>query len=250
MTRIMVFRPGRWLRLTAIPLAGLALAFTAFAAQITPPGAGSPRVVNVPARVLRGYAGSYDFFDGRAVMTVKVDGRHLVTRLTGQGPVGIYPESETAFFAKLVKARITFVENADGETTALVLHQNGHTITAPRIDSATAAHIRSVLEARYDSQTPSPGSEAALRHLIDGLCSGHPDYAAMTPQLAQATREQLAHLHAGLARAGAIESIRFLGVTRAGVDVYDVKQEHGMTHWHIVLNADGKVSGAFVQPGP
>ena len=250
MTRILVSFPGRWLMLTALPMAALAMTFTAFAAQIRPLSASSRQVGNVPAGVLEGYAGSYDFFDGRAVMTVKVDGTHLVTRLTGQGPVGFYPERATTFFAKLLKAQITFVESADGETTALVLRQNGHAVTAPRIDPATAAHIRDTLRARYESQTPAPGSAAALRHLIEGLRSGQPDYAAMTPQLAKATREQLAQLHAGLSRAGAIESIRFLGVTRTGVDVYDVEQEHGMTHWHIVLDGDGKVSGAFVQPGP
>ena len=51
-------------------------------------------------------------------------------------------------------------------------------------------------------------------------------------------------------RAGVTGSIRCLGVTRAVVDVCDAKQEYGMTHWNIMRNADRKVSGASVQPGP
>jgi bla regulator protein blaR1 len=105
--------------------------------------------------------------------------------VSGQGPVEIFPSSETEFFAKLVKAQIVFSTDAQGHATALTLHQNGHTITAPRMDDQTAQQIEDHLTARVQSQTPQPGSEAALRQLVAGLQSGNPNYDKMTPELAK-----------------------------------------------------------------
>jgi bla regulator protein BlaR1 len=247
--RLMISRPGKWLKLSAIPLLGLALGLTAVAAQITPPGTPAAPMASVPASTLDQYAGFYRF-GSDAVMSVKRDGSHLVTQLTGQGPVEIFPESRTQFFAKIVNARITFVQNAQGQTRSLVLHQNGGVITAPRVDAAVADQINGAVTARFDAQAPQPGSEAALRHLVEGLISGHPDYSVMSPAMAGAIRAQLSKLHAATAGAGPIQSVQFLGVGKNGWDVYDVRQQNEIFHWQITVGSDGKVMGAWVVPGP
>jgi PRTRC genetic system protein C len=49
---------------------------------------------------------------------------------TGQGQVQLYAESETKFFPTLFPAEIEFFKDDQGKVTHLVLHQNGHDMTA------------------------------------------------------------------------------------------------------------------------
>jgi hypothetical protein len=72
----------------------------------------------------------------------------------------------------------------------------------------------------------------------------------MTPELAKVTREQLATLQKGLTHVGAVRSVEFRGVGPGGWDVYDVHHDKGITTWRLTLNAEGKVAGALVRPGP
>jgi len=252
--RIMIRKPTSWWRMSAALLGSVSVALVTLAAQVSPPNAGSaadgtPKEVQVDPTLYDGYVGHYKFGES-AIMTVSRDGNHLVTRLSGQGPVEIFPSGKTEFFAKIVKARINFTTDAQGHATALTLLQNEHTITAPRMDDQAAQQIEDRLTARVQSQTPQPGTEAALRQLIAGLTLGKPNYDAMTPELAQATREQLPKLQKGLEDVGAVQSVEFRGVGPGGWDVYDVHHEKGITTWRLVLNTEGKVSGALVRPGP
>jgi hypothetical protein len=54
--------------------------------------------------------------------------------LTGQGAIELFPESETEFFCKAVKARVSFVKNSGGAVTGLVLHQGGADLNAPKLN--------------------------------------------------------------------------------------------------------------------
>jgi hypothetical protein len=45
-----------------------------------------------------------------------------------------FPESEKEFFLRVVNAQITFVTDAQGKATKLILHQNGMEHTGKRID--------------------------------------------------------------------------------------------------------------------
>lgn len=73
------------------------------------------------------------------ILTVRREGDHLTTRATGQGNVRIYPESRNEFFAKVVDAQISFLENPSGQVIGLVLHQNGRAISAKKISSEVPA---------------------------------------------------------------------------------------------------------------
>jgi hypothetical protein len=205
--------------------------------------------IAVDAAVLDGYVGFYRLTDN-AVFTVTRDDKHLVTRLTGQRAVPIYAESNTEFFAKIVDAQISFVTDMKGQATSLVLHQGGGHHSMKRIDAAPAQKINNETAERVKSQSASPGTEAAVRRLIEGLTSGKPNYNEMSPAMAEATRHQLPNLHAGHEELGAVRSVTFLGVGRQAEDVYTVRHENGASHWRIALDSKGTITTAWVSPGP
>jgi D-alanyl-D-alanine carboxypeptidase len=98
--------------------------------------------------------------------------------------------------------------------------------------------------------TPKPGSEAALRKLIEGEISGNPDYAIMTPSMAGAVRAQLRQSRDLYARLGALKSIAFKEVGPQGADVYTATFENATTEWRVTLDAAGKMGANFrVLPG-
>lgn len=215
-----------------------------------PSGTSTRQEIAVDTAVLDLYVGFYQLSDG-AVFTVTREDHHLVTRLTGQGVVPIYALSDTEFFARVVDARVSFIPGAKRQpATSLILHQGGRSIPMPRIDGATAQEIARRTEARMKSPSASPGTEAALRRLIDGIASGQPNYDEMSSLLADATREQLPKLQPGLAELGPVQSAGFLGVSAQGEDVYTVRHDSGASHWRIALDSKGKISTAWVTPGP
>jgi hypothetical protein len=99
-------------------------------------------------------------------------------------------------------------------------------------------------------QTATPGSEAALRKLIEGVASGAPDYDAMTDDMARVTRQQLGFLRPSLAAAGAIRSIQFGGIDPEGRNIFQVQHENSTTQARIALAEDGKVEFAMLRPVP
>ena len=214
-----------------------------------PSGQPARQKVAVDAVILDSYAGFYRL-DDNAVFTVTREADHLLTHLSGQFHVPFHAQSPTEFFADVVDAQITFVGDGRGPAASVILHQGGVSYPMPRIDATVAREIASRTEARVKSQAPSPGTEAALRRLIDGIISGKPNYDEMSAMLAEATRQQLPHLQPGLAELRAVESVNFLGVGAQGEDVYSVRHENGATHWRIALDSKGAISTAWVTPGP
>src|ERR1700733_15902622 len=131
--------------------------------------------ISIDPGVLDGYVGYYQFSPA-VVMHVTREGPQLITQLTGQGQLKIDPQSATEFIVPPINAHLTFVTDAQGHATELVLRVNGQEVHAARISDALAQQISSQLAARIRTQTANPGSEAALRGLIAGLMSGAPDY--------------------------------------------------------------------------
>lgn len=249
--RIMLSKPGSWWKTSAVILACVSVCLVAVAAQVSPPnsGAGTEQVAKVDPAVYDGYVGHYQF-GPQTVMTVSRDGNRLLTQMTGQGPIEILPRSQTEFFAKIVKAELTFDTDAQGHATSITLRQAGMEHKAPRIDDQVAQQIEDTLKARVQSQTPTPGSEAAVRHLVEGLLSGKPNYDEMGPALAQATRQQYDNLTAAAKRLGPIQSIEFRVVGNQGWDVYDVHHQNGVSTVRVALSPDGKIQGALLSAGP
>jgi hypothetical protein len=111
----------------------------------------------------------------------------------------------------------------------------------PATDVASAS-VKQVFAPR---STPLPGTEATARRFIDGLASGNPDYASMTPEFAKFNRE---HPPTFLPR-GEVRSVKFEGPGMAGGDEYRVSYANGaMMIFDVVLDANGKVGGAMMRP--
>jgi D-alanyl-D-alanine-carboxypeptidase/D-alanyl-D-alanine-endopeptidase len=78
------------------------------------------------------YVGEYELAPA-FVMTVTREGDPLFIQATGQSKLQVFPESETDFFYKIVDAQVTFVKDAAGTVTGLVLHQGGRDTPAKKI---------------------------------------------------------------------------------------------------------------------
>lgn len=206
--------------------------------------------ITLDPKVLSRYVGAYQLAQGPA-MLITLDGNRLLSKLGNQPAVPIFPQSETLFFLKVADAQIEFSKDAgQGPASQLTLHQNGRDVIARRLDDAEAKRLADAAAAvakRVKDQTAAPGSEAALRKLIEDVRVGKPDYDTMSPGLAAATRQQLPQLQSSITQLGAIQSVTFKGVGPAGPDIYQVKFEKGSLEYRIWLAADGKVESASVR---
>jgi CubicO group peptidase (beta-lactamase class C family) len=206
--------------------------------------------ITLDSKALSRYAGAYQFPQQGPAMLITADGNQLVSKLGNQQAVPIFPESETMFFAKLIDAQIEFPKD-EGKASQLTLHQNGRDIIAKRMSDADAQKLSEAAAAfakRFKDQTAAPGSEAALRKMIEDVRAGKPDYDSMSANLASATRQQLPQLQSSVVDLGGIESIKFTGVGPGGADIYQVKFEKGSLEYRIWLAPDGKVESANVRP--
>jgi len=251
---IMMSKPGKYQRATVAALLCVTTALVAVATQVSPPNASTVenpkhREIALDTSVLDHYIGSYKMSES-AYLTVTRRDSQLAAQLTGQPAAPIFPESTTDFFYKIVDAQISFLQDANGVTNSLILHQNGQDISMTRTDAAAAQRIDAHIEAKIHDQAPTPGSESALRRIILGISSGKPNYDEMSAELADATRQQLPTLQAAVSTFGAVQSVEFRGVGNQGWDLYDVRYEHGLMQWRISLAPDGKIIGALVSAGP
>jgi CubicO group peptidase (beta-lactamase class C family) len=203
--------------------------------------------------VLARYVGAYQLAPG-VNMLVTPDGNQLLAKLGNQPRLPVFPQSETMFFAKAVDAQIEFAKpDSQGVPGQLILHQNGRDQPANRLSDAEFKQISAAAAAvdqRFKDQTPAPGSEAALRRLIEETRSGQPNYDLMSPGFAAATRQQLPQLQGAIKQAGAVRSVSFKGVGPGGADIYEVKFDNGAFEYRISMASDveGKIDGAGVRP--
>jgi bla regulator protein BlaR1 len=142
---------------------------------------------------------------------------------------------------------IHFKRDANGRIKGLNFEQNGAITYAPRVDLARAQAIQGEIAERYGRQVAAPGSEQALRRLIEGIESGSPNYSEMSPQLAGGTRTMLKTFQSTEQTVGPIQSIQFKGVSSRGWDQYQVTHAHGTANWQIALDDKGVIVGALLQ---
>ena len=212
---------------------------------------GERKEITLIPQLLERYLGAYQLAPGVEILITR-ENNQLFSQLTGQAAFPIFHESETMFFLKVVDAQIEFPkDDIQGKKGQLTLHQNGHDATAKRLDDAEATRIADVAAAaakRFKDQKPAPGSEAALRKMIEDGRLGKPDYDHMSPGLAAATRQQLPQLQSSIIQLGALQSLTFKGVGPGGADIYSAKFENGSLEYRIWLGPDGKVESAHVRP--
>jgi CubicO group peptidase (beta-lactamase class C family) len=224
------------------------LAALAHGDKVTLPG--ERQEITLDSKVLDRYVGAYQLNPNVSVLITR-EGNQLSTKLSGQGALPIFPESETAFFMKAVDAQLEFPKDGQAKASQVILHQNGRDTTAKRMDDAEFQRIAEAAAAdakRFKDQKPVPGGEAALRKMVELIQQGKPDYDQMSPGLAAVTRQQLPQLQSNFTSMGAIQSISFQGVGPGGADIYQVKFEKGGLEYRIRVAPDGKIESAGVRP--
>jgi hypothetical protein len=197
------------------------------------------------------YVGHYQMPQASIFFTIHRDGDHLLTRLTGQQDVEVYPESPTKFFAKVVAAQFSFDTDAQGHVTQLVLHQGGMEQAAKKVADSVAIASDAAFDARFKSQTPDPARAAPLRRFIQATVKGTPAFDIMSPGLADAVRQQKSGTDQIFQKTGALKSITFKAVGPGGMDIYTVTFENAVQEWRIgPLSPDGKIDGIVFRPAP
>jgi hypothetical protein len=196
------------------------------------------------------YVGTYQL-NPRETVTFWREDTHVKSRVLGQGAVKIFPTSEHEYFEKVVDARWEFFSDGSEAGTSVTLYQYGQKLAAKRLTGAegqTALETSIAIEKRFKEQAAVPGSEAALRRLIEGLAIGEPRYDEMSPELAQITREQLPALQKSIVSFGPLQSISFKGVGPGGADIYEVTFNHGVREFRLFLGPDSRVHFAMFSP--
>lgn len=262
--RIMTSKPVRWRAVGVVALAGISLALTALAAQVSPPNVhkaapqtpekgGEPTktpvervAIKLPTTTLDRYVGSYKMND-QTFIDVKREGEKLQARVTGQQWFDIFPERENYFFWKITDAQIEFANDGTGSAT---LHQYGRDFSLSNVSAGESQQAQAAIDARVAAQTATPGSEAALKHYLDGAAKANIDYDQMEPLLAEVSRKQASQITALTAQMGAVQSIKFTGVGNMGWDVYEVKYANGTLQYRINLAANGKIAGLMAMGMP
>ena len=89
--------------------------------------------VRVDPRLFDGYVGRYQVLPN-FVLTITREGDRLFSQATGQSKVELFAEGEKEYFLRVVDAQLTFVTDANGVATSVILHQNGVDLPAKRID--------------------------------------------------------------------------------------------------------------------
>jgi len=95
---------------------------------MVPPSALPPRArvaIELPAAALSPYVGVYELAPGLELDVTLQNGALSIRSSTSSAAVQLWAESNTDFFAKVVDAQITFVRDASGAVSGLVLHQYG-----------------------------------------------------------------------------------------------------------------------------
>ena len=98
------------------------------AAELPP----EPKETQLDTATLQSYTGKYQLAPG-FVFDITLTGNQLFAQLTGQGALPVYASAKDEFFYKLVDAKLSFERDAKGNVVAVVLHQNGRDMRAPRM---------------------------------------------------------------------------------------------------------------------
>jgi serine-type D-Ala-D-Ala carboxypeptidase/endopeptidase len=88
--------------------------------------------ISLDAATLGDYVGKYRLHPS-AVVDFALKGDHLESQITGQPAFPIFASAEDKFFLKVGDAQLHFERDGDGKVVAVVLHENGCDIRAPRI---------------------------------------------------------------------------------------------------------------------
>lgn len=91
-------------------------------------------VATVPPGVLDRYAGKYAMGATSVLTIMRGEGNTLTAQFSGGNKLELFPESDTAFFAKGIDVTMAFESDAAGKITQVAVTQGGVTRQAKRIE--------------------------------------------------------------------------------------------------------------------
>ncbi len=97
------------------------------------PAAKEHKEIAVDPKIFDGYVGRYQLAPN-FILSITRDGDRLYSQATGQARFEIFAEGARDFFVKDFDAQLTFVVDANGRATGVVLHQNGRDMPANRAE--------------------------------------------------------------------------------------------------------------------
>jgi DNA-binding transcriptional MerR regulator len=199
--------------------------------------------VTPDASTLDRYIGYY--FRNRAlgVSTITRKDTKLVLEPIGQPALELEQTGEADFAIPKFDLVLHFEQIEDGAAKRLVIWHRGTALRLERTDAETAKVIKQTIVDRIKDRIPAPGSQEALRQMLDTGKAGNPNYDLMSPEFAQVARGQLQYWQIVGQYFGAIVSIEFLRVSNQGWDIYKVQHENDVHQYRIAMDDDGKVYG-------
>ncbi|MBD3182945.1 serine hydrolase [Candidatus Poribacteria bacterium] len=87
--------------------------------------------VDIDPEILDDYVGEYDF--GRAVLTITKEDDKLMSQMSGQPKVQIFPGSKDEFFWKVVNAQVKFIRDENGKVIKAAFQQGPVKIEVKKI---------------------------------------------------------------------------------------------------------------------
>ena len=108
-------------------------------------------------------------------------------------------------------------------------------------------HVRS--QSRRTGPLAPPPVDASIKRFVDGLIAEKPNYADLSPAMAEAVRKNLPTYWASINRMGRASAAKLIETNKDGDQLYVVDQRGGGTHWNLIVNPDGKIASAFICQG-
>jgi hypothetical protein len=189
------------------------------------------------------YTGYYLRNRAPAVSTITRQDTQLVLEPIGQPVLELEQTGEADFALPKFDLVLCFEQIEEGAAKRLTVWQYGTALRLERTDADTAKAIKQTIAERIQNRIPAPGSQEALRQMLDTGRAGNPHYEQMSPEFAQVARGQLPYWQIVGQYFGAIVSIEFLRVSNQGWDIYKVQHENDVQQYRIAMDEDGKVYG-------
>ncbi|MGH8283671.1 MAG: serine hydrolase, partial [Gammaproteobacteria bacterium] len=98
------------------------------------PLAPAEKTIAMSPQQLDAYPGQYQIAS-KFMLHIFREHDQLYAQATGQGAFPIFPTAKDAFFAKITDIRIDFHRGKDGKVESLMIHQSGHIMLAPKLDT-------------------------------------------------------------------------------------------------------------------
>jgi hypothetical protein len=224
-------------------LCSLIRSFEMTASTAEAPISAADEQVTPDASTLDRYIGYYFRNGGLGVSTITRKGTKLVLEPIGQPALELEQTGEADFAMPKFDLVLCFEQIEDGAAKRLVIWWRGTALRLERTDAETAKVIKRTIADRIKDRIPAPGSQEALRQMLDTGRAGNPNYDQMSPEFAQVAGGQVPCWQIVGQYFGAIVSIEFLRVSNQGWDIYKVQHENDVHQYRIAMGGDGKVYG-------